>query len=231
MAAAFVQGTSGTQHGVSIASVTSTNFASSVVAGHLLVALVASAAGASGDVSSVTDTAGNTYTKILEFTTLNLDITVWIVWNCIGGASFNVTGHVGAVGTNDASIVVQEFSGVMRSANPFDKSKSATGTSTSPNSGATATTTQATELIVGVLAHESTTTTIVTGSGYSALTTASLANCSAALESQVVAVTGAQTATFGLTASRPWGCGVVTIKDSAGDPKTKGGTLMLMGIG
>ncbi len=211
MVAAFVQSTSASESGnatpLATTGITTTS-------GNLLVAGITFDSGTLNTITGVTDSKGNTWVKAVELDATDL-VGIWYAANIVGGSAHTIN-----IAYNDSvgdaiSCVVQEFSGIATSS-PLDKTAIADGTSTAPNSGASAATTQADELVVGVAGWFGATTTASLGSGYSNLAQVAKANASTAMESKVVAATGAQTAAFTLAASRDWACAVATFKAASG---------------
>jgi hypothetical protein len=189
---------------------TTSAFAGSTTTGNLIVVGVSFDSGTLNTVTAVSDSKSNTYTKILDLDGTQ-DVTLWYAQNITGGASHTVTVTFNSGAGAALGFVAQEFTGIASSSS-LDKSVIAQGTSTTPASGNTAATTQADELVVGVLGFSSTSTSITLGSGYSNLGSVTGTNLSAALESKVVAATGAQSAGATLGASRAWCMGVATFK-------------------
>lgn len=210
-AQAFFQGTtcSGTT-----SPVTSTNFASTVVAGDLMVVTVVDDSGIAEPAMTVTDngTGGsNTYTRIAD--TLANDTgteTMWYAPVVHGGAAFHiiVTNAGGAFAR--LTCVAQEFNGFTGTPT-FDKVSAFTsGSSVSPLSLTSDTLTQANELVVGGFAHYATVSVFSLGTGYTNLGTVSVANAAIAQESKVVSATTAVTAGATIAAAREWNAYVAT---------------------
>ena len=97
-----------------------------------------------------------------------------------------------------ASVIVGEYSG-LASSNWFDVTAGASGSTTGTHSsGSTATTAQASEILIGGIAMACNGCTLTAGSGYSVLTTVNNASASwkLGLEDEVVSSTGTYAATF-----------------------------------
>jgi fibronectin-binding autotransporter adhesin len=128
-----------------------------------------------------------------------------------------VTIQYNSAATNIA-VTAQYFNGFVGTP-ILDISKlSVNTTSTTVTSGASGSTTQANELVVGMGVYDyGTNTTYSLGSGYSNLTQANDATNSvtAAMESKIVSAIGAQTATFTLATTNVNGGAVVSFYDSA----------------
>lgn len=123
-------------------------------------------------VSSVTDTAGNTWHKACAYAGAMFNCEIWYAYN-IAAQSANANTITIVWGSLDyMEPVVMEFSnGAAITADPFDKSAGAyqTGTTT-PNSGNTATTSVADELLIGVVDHVAWGNTLTWDSGWTDVT-------------------------------------------------------------
>ncbi len=182
--------------------------------GGLLVAGITFDSGTLNTITGVTDSKGNTWTKALELDATVL-VSLWYTANIIGGSAHTFTvAYDDSVG-DAVSCIVQEFSGIA-TASPLDKTVVATGTSAAPNSGATAATTQADELVIGFAGYFGTNVLAAAGSGYGDLAQSNQTNANGAMESKLVSATGAQTAAFTLASSRDWACICATFKTAAG---------------
>ncbi|MGC2208333.1 MAG: metallophosphoesterase [Candidatus Dormiibacterota bacterium] len=116
--------------------------------GDLLVLTASVYSGATNRITSVTDSAGNTWTEVSAFDTSGhySDGEIWYAANA--KATTTVTVHVATATT--ISFEILEFSGVATSA-PLDASAGASNTGTSASSGS-ATASSANELVVGFVA-------------------------------------------------------------------------------
>ena len=207
---AKVQDTTGSTSS-SGSSLTTTAFASSTTSGNTIIVSIATY---STTVSSVTDSKSNTYTLI---TSSNYNgsayVYMYYAYNITGGSSHTVTANLASTGS-DVTIIAREVSGLGIASSPLDKSHSASGSSTSPASGSTATTTQAVEYVIGMAANWGGDTYTV-GSGYGDLKTDSaVSDTSMAIEDLVTSTTGAQNATFTQSSSWNWGAIVATFEAS-----------------
>ena len=213
MAISFVQSTTGN---ATTSPTTTTAFAGSTTSGNLIVVTTADDSGLTTSVSAVADSKGNAYTQVVNISSSS-SMQIWYAKNITGGASHTVSATWNTGNTGRCVLVAQEFSGCDTS-NPLDQNTSTGSTGTAVSSGASPTTTQAAELVVGGASHDALASAFSLGSGYTNLGTVNVANCAVAMESKVVAATGAQTATFTIAASRTWICGVVTFKGAGGGP-------------
>lgn len=222
MAIAFVQGNSvNGSAGTSPQALPA--YATSVAVGDLIVLLAGGDGGQLGNATSVSDSLGNTYTHVPSFDinntggTLNLDAFYSVVSHA--GAS-NVISLVFNSANENCVMVSQHFNGFTGTATLDKTQHSSNATSTTITSGTTATLTTATELVVGLGIHDSTVSAISLGTGYTNLTTVSIAARQAAMESKLVAATTAVSATFTIAATRINIGGVLTFMDVANNTKT-----------
>lgn len=162
-----------------------------------------------------TNTGGITYSSVTDGTN-----TYTLVGNVNSQACYycaNITGVTSpTISFNSSSsvkysIIFREYTGVQTSS-PLDKSTQQSQSGTSFTSGASAATTNATDLVIGWMGVEAA-GTITIGSGYSNLATISNTGNSmaVAIEDKSVSSTGTQTATF--TNPSAFGCaGVIAFK-------------------
>lgn len=220
----------GTTCSVTVSPCTTTAFASTVVAGDLIVVNVVDDSGVSEPAMTVTDTGGNHYTRIAD--TLANDTgteTVWWAPVTTGGGSFTVTvtNTGGAFARMDA--VAQEFNGFTGTPT-FDKVSAFTsGSSVTPLSLTSGTLSNANELAVGAFAHYSTVSAFSLGSGWTNLGTISVANAANAQESKVVAATTAITSTATIAASREWNAYIATFFSGSSTPVIPRSVLAIRG--
>lgn len=211
MALAFQEGASGTA--VTSPSKT-TAFSAAPAIGDLMVVVTGDDSATTTSASAVTDSAGNTYTEIaLPVRAANATLKMWyapVTATTVSTYQVSVTWNVGNTGR--CSIAAHRFVGFTGTPT-LDKFTSATGTSTAANSGATAATTNAAEVVVGGGVHDLTASAWTLGAGYTNLSTNNSANTSMAEESKIISSAAAQTATFAIAASRTWVCGVATFYD------------------
>lgn len=222
MSIAFVQGVSVNGSSGSSPQAAPT-FGTAIAVGDLIVVLAGGDGGVTGAATSVTDSKGNTYTRVPSFDiangggTLNLDAFYSRVTTAGSGNIVTLTFNSGV---ENCVLVVQHFNGFTGTATLDVKNRSSNASSTTITSGATATTATAIELVVGLGIHDSTVSAISLGSGYTNLTTVSIAARQAAMESKITSSTGAQTATFTIAAARVNIGGVLTFQDVTGTTTT-----------
>lgn len=222
MALAFVQGVvknSGTTPAAAPA------FASSVAVGDLIVVYMGMDGGVTGVVTGVTDSLGNTYQRVAGMDIANaggtLALDCWYAVATHAGASNVITVAFTDTASN-MNFVAQHFNGFTGTPTLDKFQHSSNASSTSATSSATAATTQANEIVIGGFVHASTASAWSLGTGYSNLTQSNIAARSAAMESKVVAATGAQTAAATIAAARVNIGGVVTFYDGGGGGGTTG---------
>lgn len=212
-----------------------TTFASSVTldstitttAGNLLIAVVEADVVTANGVT-VTDNKGNTWSRAISTAlAATFDLEVWYTVITTGGSGHQITATDNGGGV-DSILIVEEWSG--NKSIPYDVSAGATGVvSTALNSGASASTAQAKELVIGA-GVASGAVTLTPGSGYSNLNQASTDFSTLAFESKLVSSIGTQSATMTSSLSGSWVCQVVTFKESGGTIVAIP-TLALLGVG
>ena len=217
MAIQLQQTTEGNSGSVYVSSQATTPFGSNTTTGNALIAFINRSVSSGLTVSSVSDTT-NSFSH--WFTVNNGSITnleVWYAANITGLTTPTVTAYFGGGGgTTHAIVYAREYSGLATSS-ITDVYTSANGNSTTGvSSGASASTNNPNELVVGILCddnginHE----TSSAGSGYGHyVETAPNTALYLALEDKVVSSTGTQTATFGtITSPSSWVCAVATFQ-------------------
>src|SRR5207245_6754787 len=140
--------------------------AAGVATGHSVI-LTLAMADASGGVTA-TDSKGNTYSLAADITPSNVRTVILAAHNVtalVSGDTITVT-HPSA---SLRALSANEFSGVSPTS-ALDQTHTATGSSTTPSSGATAATTEAAELLLGAMGVAGTTSdTFTAGASYTAL--------------------------------------------------------------
>jgi hypothetical protein len=186
-------------------------FPAATTAGHLLVLSVSEYTGATNHITSVTDSAGNSWSRIGAYSVSGhySNGEMWYSANAVPATS--VTVHTASAAFE--SLEVQEFSGVATTS-PLATSAGTSNTSTSASSGST-TSTIANELAVGFVAgHGNSQTITVTASGYTAQSQQSTTGTIARVVTgyKVLGTTGAQnfTGTFGT--AMYWASGIAIFK-------------------
>lgn len=191
-------------------------FGSNVTLGNCII--VGAYCGGNSNTCTITDTRSNSYTSTLAQINQVTDvhqIFLHAAYNISGGAD-TVTATFGGTPGNDMWIGVWEWSGLALSA-AFDKSSTATGTGTAVDSGNTATTSQADELLVGIIGFSGVGLTATPGASYTERL--EIVNPSphlaGYLEDRVVSATGAYNATCTPDASHNWSAIIGTFKAAA----------------
>lgn len=161
-----------------------------------------------GNTSTPTDTRGNTYNIAATANVLlgggPSTISVYYAFNIAAGA--NTVNFSGAA--SNQRVFIAEYSG-LTTTDPIDKSHSASGTSTTPASGATTTTAQAKELAFGATGNSDGSVTPTAGAGWTLEPTI---DDFFAAEDQILSSTGTPNATWNAIVSAPWGSIVATFK-------------------
>ncbi|MDQ4212833.1 fibronectin type III domain-containing protein [Microbacterium sp. ASV81] len=163
-AIAFVQQVTGHGSG-STRAVTPT---AAITTGDRMIVEVGIWAAAHPTISSVTDSAGNTYTAVVRFTAADgTEETVWTAPITAGGGTKPTITATGTAG-GDIGVAALEYAGLSTGAGAVDVAKTATGTTTgaaTESSGATAATTTA-GLALGFYADSGFGTTPTPSSGF-----------------------------------------------------------------
>jgi acid phosphatase type 7 len=202
----------------SAATTLTTTFPTATVGGNLLVLSASVYTGSTNQIKSVTDSAGNTWTKIGAFAVSGhySDGEMWYSPNARSVTRVTVqTGSSAVVAMN-----VQEFSGVA-AASALDVATGTSNTSTSPASGAV-TPTAGSELAVGFIAgHGNGQQITITAPGYAAQPQqTSKASTVASVEAgyQVLGSASAQNFTGSFGASMYWAAGIAVFKSATAPP-------------
>ena len=207
-AIALVQATS--VQGTGVASVAKA-FPNGNTAGNLIIAFVRMSS--TSQTVTLSDSLGNAYAKAVSqtHTTDGHQIHVFYAANIRGGAN---TVTAAFSGTNSHPwLAVYEYQG-LSTTSPLDKTASTQGSGASVNSGPTATTATANQLVfAGTGLPASWTAQLTAGSGYTVLQH----NCSGATspganEGQTTSATSSYSGTFTLSASASWTAAVATFK-------------------
>lgn len=168
-------------------------FVSNNTAGNTIIALCCYANG-SNNLAAITDTAGNTYTKVYDQVSAadSLGMFAYVATSITGGA--NTVEEIND-SFNTCVIFAWEVSGISGS---LDKSAQQwQTTATNLSSTATSTTTNANELLIGAFcdSQNGTGPTYTLGAAWSNLQTGYVSFCLSMAEEQIVSSTGAYTAT------------------------------------
>lgn len=197
-------------------------------AGNMLIAIAEADVVATNGIT-ITGNLSTSWTRVISNSVAStFDLELWVAYNIAGGAGQTVTATDNGGGV-DSLIIVEEWSGAALTS-ALDKSAGTTGVASSAlNSGATAATTQAAELVIGA-GVASGNVTMTAGAGYTNLNKVNTTFSTLAFESQVVAATGAQTATMTAGASVSWACQVATFKEAVAATVVGSPTSLMMGV-
>ena len=162
-----------------------------------------------GTVSAV-DSAGNTYHNDVDVNNTSGSRTV--ILSAPVTAQLSSGGTITVTFPTATSRVMSVFyvSGLVQSASALDRTHSGTGNNASPSSGATTTTSQASEILIGAISWNSNGTMTV-GSGFTLGTAATISSLEIQPEYEIVSTTSAYTATGTIT-SHQWAAVIATYK-------------------
>ena len=207
----LVQAGSGTESAASTS--LSGSFPTASTAGDLLVLSASQYTGATNHITSVTDTAGNTWTRIgagFDVSGHNSEGEMW--YSPKAASTTTVTVHTASAAT--ISFEVQEFAGVA-AASPLDVDTGTSNTGTAASSGSVSSTV-ANELAVGFVAgHNNAEAITVTSPGYThqAEQTSSTGSIATVISGyQVLASPGAQSFAGSFGTAMYWAAGVAVFK-------------------
>ena len=211
---AFVQA-AGASETASATSLTAT-FAGPTTRGDLLVLTASVYTGTTNPIQRVTDSAGNTWTKVGAYCTAshNSDGEVWYAANA--SPATTVTVYVSSATT--VAVEIMEFAGVA-ALTPVDTSAGASNTGTTAASG-TATPTASTDLAIGFVAgHASSQTITVTAAGFTTQGQQTSSNAGSTPVSivsgyQVLSSAAAQNFSGSYTSAMYWAAGIVLFKSA-----------------
>jgi hypothetical protein len=189
-----------------------------VTAGDRLIVEVGVWNSSSATASSVTDSAGNTYTELTHFTAS--DHTEMSVWTApiTGGGGSTVTVTAKTTSSADIGLGVLEYSGLSTAtgSGAVDVQARATGTTGTKStvaSGSTAAASEANELAVGFYADSGFGDTLASGAGFTSRINVSPApDMEFVAEDQLTAAGATTNATFSTGASTVWLAAVLVLK-------------------
>jgi hypothetical protein len=191
----------------------------SVATNDRIVVLVGIWSSGNATAKSVTDSAGDTYTEVLQFTASDgAEQSVWTAPITSGGTAPKIT--VTPTSRADIGVAALEYAGLSTAAGAgaVDVSAHNTGTTSAAgtvSSGATAATTSAGELAMGFYVDSGFNDTLTAGSGWTSRVNVSKAsNMEFVVEDQLVALGAKPSATAGTGASTVWLMSTVVFKHS-----------------
>jgi hypothetical protein len=205
----LVQTASGTE--TAAATSLSATFPLATRAGDLLVVSASEYTGATNHITSVTDSAGNTWTRIGAFNVAGHNSNGEMWYSANAGPATMVTVHTASAAS--VAFEVQEFSGVATT-NALDVSAGSSNTSASASSG-TGTSTATNELAVGFVAgHGNSEPMSVTSGGFTTqpqqITTGSIATVVTGY--QLLAGPGGQSFAGSFATAMYWAAGVAVFR-------------------
>jgi RHS repeat-associated protein len=159
--------------------------------------------------TDITDTQGNTYTKVAESIKGTDHAAIFYAQNAVGGADTISS-------TVDSTLAIHEYSGVA-TIGAFDKKSTASGTSNKPLTGA-ATTTTANELYFGVAWSAGNLDSWASGNGYflRQSETDNNNNERLATEDQVISSASTSVAWYTTGSSADWAAAIATFVPASG---------------
>lgn len=210
-------------------STTTASTAISHTAGNLLIATVYYQQGGGVAITSLVDTAGNTWTALAVVAASGWETHTYYAWNCLGHAANSVTATLNSAPPYEG-ILVEQFDAIQTSADPLDQNVSATGTGSAMLTGSI-TTTAANELLyaVGFGAGGAPLTPGAIGG-----TTATFTGTAVSFNGEYRIVTGIQsgiTAAMSATGSVPWAIRFATFKGAGGTTPATPRLGSLLGVG
>lgn len=204
-----------------VASGTDTTFASSVNATFaspltnnsiILLAWEGDGATATNKANTPTDTAGNTYVRVLsKLVSATFDLEIWYALNTHTTASNKVTVTDTLAGA-DGTLIIEEWTANATSS-PTDGSNSNSGTISPLTAGAIATT-NANDLIWVAGCEAVGANDLTAATGYSNLTQTHTTFTNIGICSQVVSSTSSYNGGFTSSTGVSWACGAVAIKQA-----------------
>lgn len=225
MAIAVAQQISGT----GTTSSTSAHFNNTVVAGNAIIVGVMVNQGTANRVSSVTDSASNTYSKVGSSQTgTGVECEIWASFGVASTGAATQTVTVTAQTSDQLIFDAVEISGL--NASGYDRSVGTSGTGTSLDTGASATTRQANEILF-VVAAQGNVRPFTQGSGFTMQQQLNSGSIAAAVETQIVSATGAYDGTMTIDTSQNWAILMATFADTAISGGATAHLLSMMGVG
>lgn len=198
-------------------------WSSATTTGNLIVVFVGSYS--TGEALSVTDTQSNTYSSAITHG-VSFSVGLFYAQNITGGSG-SVTAHFSPSSGGVIFCHAREYSGLATSS-VFDVGHAANGSGTALNSGATATTSNAVELVVAAGAL-STNGTMTAGTGFGNMDYFLAGASSTGMADLTTSSTGAQTGLLTNSFSGTWEALVATFKTPGGG--TTANNLTLLGVG
>lgn len=198
-----------------------------VPAGAMIVLEIANHNSAAVVPSSVTDSAGNTYTLISAINSSAVSETLAYALNATALASGS-TITITFPSTRNAAAAAYSVTGIATASAVDQQASNTTGSSATPSVGPTSATTQADELVIGLFGY-SNSRTFTPGSGYTALATVESTGTVRGTtgEYKIVSATGTQTPDGTFSSSTSFAGLVVTFKAAAAG----GGSVALSASG
>lgn len=193
-------------------------FGSAITVGNVILCAATSDDNVAGEITSITDSKGNTFVKDFEQSSTLQQVSLWRAPITTGGTSDTVTVNYNSANSNNSGVACQEWSFGGSGTLTVDKTKGNTATAAALTTLASAATTQAPELVFVGSVSASTNTTCTAGAGYSNVAFKTVSAANVCIDSLEAASTGAQTGLQTWTTSRNYGIGLVTYYVAGGGP-------------
>lgn len=197
-------------------------FGSAITVGNVILCAATSDDNVAGEITSMTDTRGNTFVKDFEVNSTAQQVSIWRAPITTGGTD-TITVNYRSADSNNSGVACQEWSFGGTGTLTVDKTKGATATGAALSTGASAATTQSVELVFVGSVGDLTNTTCTAGAGYSNVAFKTVSAANVCIDSLETAATGAQTGLQTWTTSRNYAIGLVTYFVSGGGGGGGGG--------
>ena len=200
-----IQAASGKNTGFA-STVSTAAFGTPLTNGSVILACGENDTGAANSFNTPTDTAGNTYVRVLsKSVAATFDLEIWYALNTHTTAS-NVVTMTDTSGGVDSIAIAEEWKGIVPSA-PIDASSSNSSTTGQSLTTGAFTTTNAKDFLWACAVLAAGVNDFVAGTGYSNTTTATTSFSNLAVESKIVSATSSNNIPASSTASLSWAMG------------------------
>lgn len=203
-------------------------WAGNTTSGNLIVVGIATDQGATGIVTSVTDSQSNVYSKvgtIVEGGAAISTLDIFYARAILGGTTPTITANFNAAAIT--GLIAREYSGYDTTSplnvTIFTKSTASNG---APTTAASAPTNNYSELVIAFACTGDSGNTYTAGAGYgNAVTINTGVTIDCGMEDKATTVPGAQTASFSITNISDWACALVTFRTPISQPGNIGKSI------
>lgn len=185
-------------------------FGSALTVGNAILCAATSDDNVAGEITSITDTKGNTFVKDFEVNSTAQQVSIWRAPVTTGGTGDTVTVNYRSSDSNNSGVACQEWSFGGSGTLTKEITKGNTATAAALTTGASSATTHAVSLVFVGSVGDLTNTTCTAGAGYSNVAFKAVSAANVCIDSLETAATGAQTGLQTWTTSRNYGIGLVT---------------------